>query len=88
MSSYAPQDEFALRLAAIRWYMLSLEKLSNDIYITDRARYLEIDAILKRAFRELGEIRKKMSATAAEGCGPGYVNCDGICLPDCDRFYY
>ena len=90
MSTYTPQDETALKLAAIRWYMLSLEKLSNDIYITDRARYHEIEGILKRAFLEMGGIRKKMASVAMEGdgCGPGYVNCDGICLPVCEEMYY
>jgi hypothetical protein len=90
MSTYTPQDETALRLAAIRWYMLSLEKLSNDIYITDRTKYDQINGILKSAFHALGDIRKSMSPTALEqdGCAPGYVNCDGICLPDCDRLFY
>ena len=91
MSTYTPQDEAALKLAAIRWYMLSLEKLSNDIYVTDRAKFVEIDGILKSAFHALGDIRKKMSAAMVEedgGCAPGYVNCDGICLPDCDRLFY
>ncbi len=91
MSTYTPQDETALRLAAIRWYMLSLEKLSNDIYITDRTKYDQINGILKTAFQALGDIRKSMSAMALDeggGCAPGYVNCDGLCLPDCDRMSY
>jgi hypothetical protein len=89
MSDYTPQDETALRLAAIRWYMLSLEKLSNDIYITDRTKYDAVSDILKTAFHALGDIRKQMaSEVSAAGCGPGYVNCDGICLPDCDRLFY
>ena len=89
MSTYTPQDETALKLAAIRWYMLSLEKLSNDLYITDRRKYAEVEEILKRAFHELIVIRKSMASVALEdGCGPGYVNCNGICLPDCEASNY
>ena len=31
---------------------------------------------------------KPMSAMAEgenDGCGPGYVNCNGVCLPDCEN---
>lgn len=88
MSTYPQDDQVALTLAAIRWYTMSIEKLSNDLYITKRELYPEVEGILKNAFRELGKIRKSMSAVAAEGCGPGYVNCNGICLPDCDPMEY
>lgn len=30
------------------------------------------------------QIRKFM-LSADDGCGPGYVNCNGICLPECDN---
>jgi hypothetical protein len=85
-----PQDEVALKLAALRWYAISLEKLANDIYITDREKFHRIDEILKHAYRELAAVRKEFTkaATDEDGCPPGYVNCDGICLPDCESMNY
>lgn len=89
MSKWIPQeDQTALTLAAIRWYAISLEKLSNDLYVTNRELYPEVEAVLKRAFRDLGAIRKNLMAREEDGCGPGYVNCNGICLPDCDPMVY
>jgi hypothetical protein len=81
-------DQAALTLAAIRWYVNSLEKLANDIYITRRTMYPEVEAILRRAFRDLGVVRKSMSLQAGEACPPGYVDCNGVCLPDCDPMEY
>jgi len=26
-----------------------------------------------------------LSAEAADGCAPGYVDCNGVCLPECDN---
>jgi len=28
---------------------------------------------------------KAFSAAAEDGCAPGYVNCNGVCLPECDN---
>ncbi len=80
-------NDAALALAAIRWYVLSLEKLGNDIYVTDRGKYNEVLSILKVAYRDLGKVRMSLAA-AAEDCGPGYVNCNGVCLPDCYEMTY
>lgn len=84
----AGDDQAALTLAAIRWYVNSLEKLANDIYITRRAMYPEVETILQRAFRDLGAVRKGMSLQAGEACPPGYVDCNGVCLPECDPMNY
>jgi hypothetical protein len=90
MSKWTPQeDQAALTLAAIRWYTISIEKLANDLYVTKRELYPDVEAVLKTAFRDLGRIRKSLSATNVDdGCGPGYVNCNGVCLPDCDPMEY
>lgn len=78
-------DQTAYALAAIRWYTISLEKLANDIYITDKARHEEVLRIFQSAFREMGAVRKSLAMVA---CPPGYVNCHGACLPDCDEMLY
>jgi hypothetical protein len=96
MSKWTPQnDDPVLTLAAIRWFAISLEKLAMDLYVTDRERYPEIKDVLAEALKTLGKMRDKCeggkrpkSANAADyedGCGPGLVNCNGVCLPECDR---
>ena len=96
MSKWSPQnDDPALTLAAIRWFGLSIEKLAMDLYVTDRKRYPEVKYVLAEALKALGRMRSESkggqpppTANAADyedGCAPGYVNCNGICLPECDR---
>lgn len=124
MSEWTPQtDNPTLTLAAIRWYVVSIEKLANDIYITNPEQYPQVKAALSTAFETLGHMRKgfvegaeasargrgkpdmmkkvsalesyatgsslpkPMMAQAEDGCGPGYVNCNGVCLPECDNFF-
>ena len=30
-----------------------------------------------------GKKKKMMNFTEDDGCSPGYVNCNGVCLPEC-----
>lgn len=98
MSEWTPQtDEPPMTLAAIRWYALSLERLATALYVTDRSRYAEVRQILAKALTDLAALRAQsapqpvtMTMTAASGdggddaCPPGFVRCDGVCLPQCD----
>lgn len=78
------QDQPAMTLAAVRWYAMSIEKYAMDLYITDRAQYPAVKAILDNALASLEQARAEMTATAQDaGCPPGFKNCDGVCLPDC-----
>ena len=91
MTKWSPQnDDPVMTLAAIRWYAISIEKLAQDIYVTRKGLYPEAETILREAFHALGRVRKTMSMAQAdeEGCPPGYVNCNGACLPDCDPMEY
>ena len=96
MSKWTPQnDDPALTLAAIRWFGLSIEKLAIDIYVTDREKYPDVKYVLAEALKKLGQMRgdckggnppkKANAADYEDGCAPGLVNCNGICLPECDR---
>lgn len=83
--------------------MLSLEKLAMDLYSTKSDKYPEVKYVLGEALRKLARLRnecgneesecdsegkkKKMNFTEDDGCSPGYVNCNGVCLPECDRIY-
>lgn len=90
MTKQIPADDDPLAtMMAIRWYMLSIEKLSNDIYLTDAGRYAEVRAVLSTSFKALADIRKTLNASAsATGCPPGYVECNGCCLPECENMMY
>ena len=73
-----------MTLAAIRWYAMSIEKYAMDLYITNRAQYPEVKAILDGALESLEQVRAQMTATVQDaGCPPGFKDCNGICLPDC-----
>ena len=93
MSKWSPQnDKPALTLAAIRWYGISIEKLAMDLYLTHPSRYPAVQAILGDAMEKLGKMRNEFqgqkpmwNAAEEDGCGPGYVNCNGVCLPECDQ---
>jgi|SRR5688500_15183174 len=42
----------------------------------------------EKAGSQSAPVPKMMSLQAEgdeDGCGPGYVNCNGICLPECDN---
>lgn len=94
MSEWTPQtDEPHMTLAAIRWYALSLERLATALYVTDRSRYSEVRQILGKALTDLAALQgvpqpPTMAMAAADGgddgCPPGFVRCDGVCLPQCD----
>ena len=84
------QDQPAMTLAAIRWYALSIEKLSTDLYVTNPANFAQVQQALNSALSALEALRAPRNAglTAAAsgaGCPPGYKDCDGICLPKCPQ---
>lgn len=73
-----------MTLAAIRWYAMSIEKYAMDLYITDRAQYPAVKAVLDNALESLEQLRTQQSSLLQEaGCPPGFRNCNGVCLPDC-----
>jgi len=77
-----PSD--AIRLAALRWFGLEMERIAIEIYATNQAAYPEMELVFRRALSALDGVR----ATAAleDGdCPEGYVLCkDKICAPMCD----
>ena len=80
-------DQPAMTLAAIRWYVMSIEKYAMDLYITDPAKYPEVKAILDNALNGLAQLRAQLRGGQGElqeaGCPPGFKNCNGVCMPDC-----
>jgi hypothetical protein len=78
------QPSDAIRLAALRWFGLEMERISIEIYASNQDAYAGMERVFRGAIAELGEIRKT-SAIMDGDCPDGYVLCkDRICAPMCD----
>lgn len=80
-----PND--AIRLAALRWFALEIERRSIEIYATDRKRFTSIENLLRQALRQLQAVRGQVMSLEVEqeDCPMGYLLCkDGLCAPMCD----
>ena len=78
------QDQPAMTLAAIRWYAMTIERMSTEIYITNPSNYPQVKNALDAAVSALEKIRVGTTTAAlGGGCPPGYQDCDGVCLPKC-----
>ena len=86
----APQSDDALRLAALRWYAITIERLSIEVFATHPEKYNELEAKLKdacKALKALGGQKKKLKGPdedEQDGCPDGYKLCsNGLCAPMC-----
>ena len=78
-----PDD--AIRLAALRWFALQIERLGIEIYATDKSRYAEIEKILRTALSRMAGTKKDLSQDEESECPEGFILCkDGFCAPMCD----
>ncbi len=86
--SWKPQAHDAIRLAALRWYALTIERLTIDIYATDPRKFEAMEAVLRREAKALFELgRGPGGALDDDDCPDGYFLCkDGLCAPMCDPF--
>ena len=77
-----PDD--AIRLAALRWFALEIEKLAIEIYASDKTTYRAMETVLTNTVKQMGELSKKLMLEDDE-CPEGYVLCkNGLCAPMCD----
>ena len=77
-----PSD--AIRLAALRWFGLEMERIAIEIYATNQEAYPEMELVFRRALSELDGVRATAALQDGE-CPEGYVLCkDRICAPMCD----
>jgi hypothetical protein len=81
---WQPDPNDAIRLAALRWFALEIEKLAIELYASDRATYRAMEDVLTGTVRQMGELSKKLMVQDEE-CPEGYERCkDGLCAPMCD----
>lgn len=78
-----PND--AIKLAALRWFALTIEKWSIELYATNTATFPELEKILRKTMNAMSDLRDDFAAEA-DDCPEGYVLCDdGVCAPSCDK---
>jgi hypothetical protein len=79
-----PDD--AIRLGAMRWFALEIERKAIEIYATDSSKYPALEKALRDVVRDLNRLGKQVhSLSSDDDCPVGYVLCkDGLCAPMCD----
>ena len=79
----APND--AIRLAALRWFALTLEQRAIELYATNASTYKEMEHVLRKALHHLDHLREEFALGADDECPEGYIPCEnGVCKPSCD----
>ena len=76
----APND--AIRLAALRWFALTIEQTCIEIYATDTNSYHVMEEELRHVVRKLQKHRAKLTL-GNDTCPDGYVLCGETCAPMC-----
>jgi hypothetical protein len=72
----------ASHLAAIRWYVLVLEKRAIELVVTDPTSLEDVNRALSECWDTLRSLTPS-SVESAGGCPPGFQLCDDICQPEC-----
>jgi hypothetical protein len=77
-----PND--AIRLAALRWFALEIERVSIQIYASNQNLYEDMEDVLRQTLLSMADVGK--DAALGDGdCPEGYFLCrDGVCAPMCD----
>jgi hypothetical protein len=73
-------EDVALRLAAIRWYVLNIERRAMELILTNPAAYDKLNRILFETWSKL----KITKVQRLAGCPPPWKQCDDECRPECD----
>ena len=78
-----PDD--AIRLAALRWFALEIERMGIEIYASDKTKYKAIEKVLRQTMTAMNAQRDRVIVADSDECPDGYVLCkDGLCAPMCD----
>ena len=82
---WVPEPDDAIRLAALRWFALEMEKISIEIYATDKRKFALMERVLRGTIAKLNFVRENLQALSDDECPDGYIRCkDGTCAPSCD----
>jgi len=79
-----PEVSDALRLATLRWFTTTIERLLIEVYVTNPGKYQELETLMKSQVRQIEMFGKKASIAEPDDCPPGWKLCpDGLCAPMC-----
>lgn len=79
-----PRTDDAEKLAAIRWLAMRIEQVSIQVFVTDRARFGQIEDALRAEVALLRHMGRPLIGD--DDCPGGYILCrDGLCAPMCDE---
>jgi hypothetical protein len=73
-------EGIAVRLAGIRWFLLSIEKRATELIMTNPAAYDRIEPVLFAAWVQI----KPAKVQRLSACPPPWKLCDDECRPECD----
>jgi hypothetical protein len=79
---WQPEPDDAIRLAALRWYALTIEAQAIQLYATDSSKYGAVETILRDAVKLMDAVRPSPIGGGGD-CPPGFVMCGGECAPMC-----
>ena len=82
---WQPQPNDAIQLAALRWFALEMERISIQIYATDKRQFAAMEAVFRATLKKLNVVLADVNALSDDDCPEGYIRCkDGTCAPACD----
>ena len=82
-----PRPNDAIKLAALRWFALEMERIAIQLYASNPDLYGEMETIMRQTLKSLGDAGRQIADPVSGECPEGYVLCpDGICAPMCDPF--
>jgi hypothetical protein len=81
-NKWQPQENDAIKLAALRWFALRAETEAIQVYATDSSLYEQIGKIMGTCIKQIHDLRKNLAGDDGD-CPPGYVMCGTECAPIC-----
>jgi len=82
---WQPQPNDAIQLAALRWFALEMERISIQIYATDKRQFTAMEKVFRHTLGKLNVVLETVNALSDDDCPEGYIRCkDGTCAPACD----
>lgn len=79
-----PEASDALRLATLRWFTTTIERLLIEVYVTNPSKYHELETLMKSQVKQIEMFGKTIAIADPDDCPEGWKLCrDGLCSPMC-----
>ena len=83
VNKWQGQPDDAIRLAALRWFAIQIERIGIEIYATNKSKAAAVEELLRGTVKRMSDLHEDIAEP--EDCPIGYVLCkDGMCAPMCD----